>query len=58
MMHPTKWIPEPISMVCKFIAQPRLGERAHTKKKKKNHGNELDVNQVLTLYIYIYIYFK
>ena len=34
----------------------RLGERAYRKKKKKNHGNELDVNQVLTLYIYIYIY--
>lgn len=27
-----KGIPEPISMVCKFIAQLRLGERAHQKK--------------------------
>ena len=43
-------------MVCKVIAQLRLGEHTHKKKKKKkNHGNELDVNQVSTKYIYIYI---
>ena len=29
-----KGIPKPISMVCKFIAQLRLGERVHPKKKK------------------------
>ena len=48
-------------MVCKFIAQFRLGERAHTHTHThthtQNHGNELDVNQVSRLYSFFYFFF-